>query len=169
MTRRSRTAGFTVLELALALSIAAILMRLSMPMYSTFVRKAHAARAAADFNAVRNAAYAYFESSGQWPAEYGPGVMPPELEPYLPRHFSFDRRQYQLDWEHWTIGQQGEGTGLEGTLVGVSVVTDDADLGRTVMQVVGAGTVQWTAGDHYTFMIQSTLVSTSGARWNELR
>lgn len=169
MTSRSRARGFTVLELAMALSIAAILMRLAVPVLSTFMLKAHAARAAADFHAIRNAAFAYFEASGQWPPEYGPGVLPPELRPYLPRDYAFDRRQYVLDWENWTITDQDEGQGVQGTLVGISVVTPDEDLGRTVLRVIGSGTVQWTAGDHYTFLIQSTLVSTAGARWNDTR
>jgi hypothetical protein len=51
----------------------------------------------------------------------------------------------------------------------VSVVTADVDLGRALLQVIGGGTVQWTAGDHYTFLIQSTLQPTSGARWHEQR
>lgn len=168
MSARRRARGFTVLELAMALSIAAILARISVPILDQFMRQARAAKAAADYSTIRTAAFASFESNGRWPEERGPGVTPPELVPYLPRDFSFDRRDYVLDWEHWLIEDGGEGQGVTGEVVALSVVTDDVDLGRAVSRVLGTSVTEWSAGDHYTLMIQSTLQSVdSGARWQE--
>ena len=169
MKRHARTAGFTVLELAMALSIVAILARLSMPALAEYLLRAKAAKAAADFNTVRAASFAYFESNGRWPDESGPGVVPAGLSEFLPRGFGFDRRDYLLDWENWTIADTDEGPAVSGVLVGVSVVTDNADLGRSVLRILGGGTVEWTAGDHYTFVIQSTLAPVAGAQSPEVR
>ncbi len=163
MRAQRRMAGFTLLELAMALSIVAILVRLSVPALAEYLVRAKAAKAAADFNTVRAASFAYFESNGRWPEEAGPGVVPQGLSEFLPRGFTFDRHDYQLDWENWTISDVDEGQGVNGVLVGVSVVTENADLGRSVLRILGAGTVEWTTGDHYTFVIQSTLAPAAGA------
>ncbi len=170
MKRMRNDRGFSVLELAMALAIVAILARLSVPLLSEYLVRARAAKAAADFNTVRAGAFAYFESNGRWPDEVGPGTIPPGLAEFLPRNFTFDRRDYQLDWESWEITHGDDGQGMIGVLVGVSVVTEDRDLGNSILKILGANTVEWTAGDHYTFVIQSTLSSAApGARTTETR
>ena len=76
--------------------------------------------------AVRLAAYgAWYETGKRGPAETGPGHMPAELVPYLPKSFSFSKPDYTLDWENFVPPGGGPSGGMQ---VGVVVAASDPRL-----------------------------------------
>ena len=63
------------------------------------VYRAQATDAAADMEVVRVATLNYQGDELSWPAEAATGVIPAELEDYLPQDFTFSGDGYQLDFE----------------------------------------------------------------------
>ena len=149
-----RSRGFSLIELVLALSIASILLRISVPVATGFLLKARATSIVGDFNTVRAAAYAYFADHGDWPPEAGAGVVPAGLAAYLPKDFTFAKPRYQLDWEN---GSGSPALGYTGVLVGVSVCTPDRDLGGMTVKLMDHASAYWTLDDRWTLVLQSTL------------
>ena len=152
MSRRRR--GFMLVELMLVLSIAAILVRISVPVAATFMLKAHASRVVGDYNTMRAAAYAYFTDHSAWPPDAGPGEVPTGLAPYLPRDFSLTRQRYTLEWERW---DGASALGFTGSVAGVSIHTGDAQLAGMVVRMMGGSTPHWTLADRWTFAVESTI------------
>jgi prepilin-type N-terminal cleavage/methylation domain-containing protein len=154
--RRVPERGFSLIELLIALSIVSVLVRLSIPSLTGMRMNAVAAQAQGDFNTVRAGAVAQYEATGAFPADAPAGVTPAGLAPYLPRGFAFSRREYQLDYEHWTLSDT---LGAEGTIIALTVVTTDDRLGRILLHTLGHSSTHWSVGDAHTFVIQSSLES----------
>jgi prepilin-type N-terminal cleavage/methylation domain-containing protein len=155
MKRRS-SKGFTLVELAIVATIIGILLRIGLPAYANFVRNARAAQAIGDFNAIRAAAFAYHASTNGWPPEYATGVIPTELVTYLPRNFSFVKPYYSMDWEYWVLPNGTPSNPASGVMLGISVNTADASLGRRVQSILGGSMGHYSSGNSYTFVISST-------------
>jgi prepilin-type N-terminal cleavage/methylation domain-containing protein len=100
MIRRNRR-GFTIVELMVVIVVIAILVGMMVMRYTELKDRAIAAQATADMDNVRIAAYSEFYDTGQWPSAPGPGVVPPELVPYLGVGFSFNRSDYKLEFENF--------------------------------------------------------------------
>lgn len=153
-TRRKLRPGFTLIELTIALFIVATLAALALPTYRNMVVKARAAKVAGDFNTVRVAAFNYYTEHDEWPADNYPGIVPPELVPYLPSDFTFNHDGYQLDWENWVLP---DGTPMHPethVLLGISVVTNDGLLAAAVVKLLGSGMTHYTLDNNYTFVIE---------------
>lgn len=151
MTRGRRT-GFSLIEVMIVVVILGTLARIAIPQFQRVRLKAEAARVVGDFELVRVAAFEYNADTHVWPADVGPGVTPPELEPHLGSGFDFQRQGYQLDWENWMLpGGLPEHPGT-GVLVGVSLVTTDQDLGLEVLNLLGERAATFTMADHYTYI-----------------
>lgn len=150
---RTRRGGFTLVELLVVVLVVAILARVAIPSYRRYVYAARAATVVAEIHTVRIAAYAYHAETGAWPPDVNRGIVPPELAPYLGGGFTFVRDRYLLDWENWTLPDGTPERPETGTVVGISLTTEDTTLGRAFIDLLGDGTAAATIDDHYTFIL----------------
>src|SRR5438093_701216 len=130
---RGRPRSGSLIELCMVMVIVSILLRVGLPAYQSIVTKARAAQAIGDLNVIREASVTYYAALGSWPAESGAAVIPSGLATYLPKGYSFTRKQYNLDWENWALPSGLPSKPKTGVLLGVSVVTSDTKLGNPVL------------------------------------
>ncbi len=138
--------GFTFVELLTVIVVLAILAGIAVTRYVDLKHRAVAARATADLENVRLAAYNAMYNVGDWPPEEAAGVVPPALKPHLNNGFSFTRPEYTLDWEN--LG--GGGGGMQ---VGITVTSNDSRLVRALAQTVGNKGPFLVIGDQLTLVI----------------
>lgn len=143
-----RRGGFTLVELLVVAAIVGILTGLAIPNMRTVLLRARATELAGDMEVVRLAAHSYNGNSHVWPAEAATGTVPPELVPYLPDNFSFNRNGYDLDYENWSLPGGLPGDPGTHTLIGVSVVVADETLGYALMEILGNAIVFSVGGTH---------------------
>ena len=93
----------------------------------------------------------FFADSAYFPAEVGAGVTPKNLQKYLPIGFSFSVPRWTLDYENWSVDAESGVTDAP-SLIGVSVTTQDPELGEATSRVLG-NVPQFTAGNSVTFLI----------------
>ena len=152
-TPRSRRGGFTLVEMVVVAAVVSILARIALPNLQESVIRARAAAAMGDVEVVRTAAANYHARTNIWPVEAPPGVVPPELVQDLPEGFTFERGEYQLDWEHWDLPDGiPPNTGAK-TLIGVSIATTDTLFGNAVAALMG-NNGWYTMGNSYTFLVE---------------
>ena len=150
--RTSRKAGFTLVELLVAVSIVGILAGLAIPNMKAVLLRARATQLAGDMEVVRVAAQSYNSEHHSWPPETAAGAVPAGLVPYLPDNYSFDRDGYQLDYENWSLPGGLPGDPGTHTLIGVSVVVTDATLGNALVELLGSAIV-FSVGNTHTIVI----------------
>lgn len=137
--------GFTIVELLAVLAIIGILARFGVPRFWELRRRATAAAIVGDMQVIRHAALSHYQDGDLWPPDYAAGVTPAELVKYLPNAFSFTRPGYLLDFERWNVGAT--------TVIGLTLVTADTQLGPNVEAMLGKGTVAFSSGGTYTFLL----------------
>ncbi|HEX3232952.1 MAG TPA: prepilin-type N-terminal cleavage/methylation domain-containing protein [Gemmatimonadales bacterium] len=142
--------GFTMIELLTVLIVLALLSGLAILRYIDLRNRALAVQASADLETVRLAAYSAWYETGNWPADAGPGVMPPELASYLPGGFSFQRNEYSLDWENFAPPGGGPSGGMQ---IGVVLSASTTRMSNTLVQVLGNKTPFVVNGDEITYVI----------------
>jgi prepilin-type N-terminal cleavage/methylation domain-containing protein len=140
--------GFTFIEIMVSMTIVGLLSAVAVPKYIDLKRRANTTRVIGDFQTVRVAVMAFYADSSYFPAEVGPGAVPPNLSGYLPIGFDFTKDSWQLDYERWPSG----GVGGSDVIVGVSVITDDVILAETTSRVLG-NVPQVAASPTFTFII----------------
>ena len=96
---RSRR-GFSFIELLTVMIVIGILASIALLKYRDFTNEALAARIATDMQTVRLAALNYYTDTNTWPGEASSGVVPAELERYLPDNWRFTSPTYELDWDN---------------------------------------------------------------------
>lgn len=155
MGRRDvRRAGFSLIELLVAVSIVGILAGLAIPNLSSMTYRARAAEVAGDIEVIRVAAVNYNGNMHTWPADAPLGTVPPEFAggEFLPDGFSFQGNGYDLKYEVYTLP-----TGLPGDpdtrqLIAVSVTCDAEDLSNAVVDLLG-GSLVFSVGLTHTAII----------------
>lgn len=160
---RRRSQGFTILELAVAMTVFGLLAALAIPNYMNFMRDVRAAQAVADVQAVRAAVYMYFGDHQQWPPEEQAGVVPEALKPYLPRDVVFYKRYYRVDWDNWiTHVDSGDGKMVTrsrfpdtGVLVGISLVSSDREFMKAAQSLLGTGNLVNLSPNRTTLVVAS--------------
>ena len=126
--------GFTFVELLMVIVVMGLLSGLAVLKYIDLRNRALAAQASADLETVRLAAYSAWYETGSWPGDVGPGVLPVELVPYLPKGFSFQRTEYTLDWENFAPPGGGTSAGMQ---LGVVLSASNARLSNALVQTLG--------------------------------
>jgi prepilin-type N-terminal cleavage/methylation domain-containing protein len=143
MARLTDRRGMTLIELLVVVLIISILAAIAQPQMTQVIVKAKAADVVSDMQAVRVALYNYQADQNAWPAEVGSGQMPVGLDTYLPEGFDFTSTEYSLDFDNW---------GGTPYMVGVTLVTADAILGVTLLEMLASP--KWNAADKYTWVVE---------------
>jgi prepilin-type N-terminal cleavage/methylation domain-containing protein len=151
--RRSREAGFTLLELMIVCAVIGIIANIAIPGLYSALYRAKAARIIEDFNLVRTTVHEHYADHSFYPPEQGPGTEPPELASYLQGRLVWTHEDYQYDWELWVDGSGNPTEPATGVLVGFSIVTSDPDLANAVHKIF-KGTIIDTIPGHTTFVIE---------------
>jgi prepilin-type N-terminal cleavage/methylation domain-containing protein len=141
--------GFTLIEMLVVFVVLGILSSIAILKYIDIRNSAHAARVAADFNAIKIATYAYYTDDYKWPAEVGPGIVPPELVPVMNAGTTFIKDVYTLDYDYFPIAGSGPGS----YIVGVTVTTSDPKLMTKLEQILGRTMPYLSSGGSLTYII----------------
>lgn len=147
--------GFTIIESLVVLMIISILVSFAIPRYIEAKKTAQAAKAITDFEAIRTAVISYYSDSGDYPPDYLPGKVPPEIQKYLPESFSFDLRpemDIRYDWDNWVVNGKPKHPNTN-VLYGVSVTTTDPLLIKKIKGLY-RGPFLWTINQNYTFVFE---------------
>jgi prepilin-type N-terminal cleavage/methylation domain-containing protein len=121
--------GFTLIELAIALVVIAIVAAIAIPAYFGLLSNTRAAQAVADLQALRAAVYLYYGDVGRWPNEAPAGFIPKGTQDNLPKNFAISNRWYTIDYDNWVpLHRQGRAPSGTTTAIGVSVISRDPRL-----------------------------------------
>jgi len=148
----SRRGGFSLIELLMAVSIVGILAGLAIPNLRSMTFRARATEVAADIEVVRVATVNYNADGFQWPADAAQGVVPPELDDFLPEGFSFQGNGYELKYEHFNLPGGLPGDPSTTQLIAVSVTVEDEELSNAVVELLG-GSLIFSFGSKHTVVI----------------
>jgi prepilin-type N-terminal cleavage/methylation domain-containing protein len=135
--RRRHRRGFTLIELLVAFIVMTILASMALLRYIDLKHRAMSVKATTDMDLVRKAGYARYYDVGEWPAGSGAGLVPPDLKPYLPGNFSFDRTDYKLQWENFAPPGGGPSASYQ---VAVRLSSPNARLMQALTQTIGSRT-----------------------------
>jgi hypothetical protein len=130
------------------------LVRIAVPNFHEILLKARAAEVMGDFDVVRVAVLNYHADHLQWPTDAYTGQVPVGLEEYLPEGFRFFRMGYDLDWENWVLPNGLPRAPGTQALLGISIVTDDRELGQAMVDLLGGAMAHYTLGGSYTFVVE---------------
>ena len=139
--------GWTLIEILTVLAVLGVLSSLAILKYIDLSRTAFAAKITGEFVTVRLAAYNYeADHREQWPSETGPGVVPPEMAPYLPSGFTFVRGTYDLDWDN-------RSPSLVPYQLAISITTTDPALLHALIQSLGTRAPYYFNGNKLTYVL----------------
>jgi prepilin-type N-terminal cleavage/methylation domain-containing protein len=139
--------GWTLVELLTVLLVMGVLSSLAILKYIDLTRTAFAAKIASEFVTVRLAAYNYeADHNNQWPVETGPGVVPPEMAPYLPGGFTFTRPTYDLDWDNMSPS-------LTPYELAISITTTDPRLLQALAMTLGTRAPYYFTPNKLTYVL----------------
>jgi hypothetical protein len=140
------------MELLITMAFIGLLARIAIPRYGEMKRRAIAASIMGDVHAIRIAAFTHYTEHGAFPPDAGLAQLPTQLIENLPTGFSFDRIDYDYDWEVWTTTN---GAGNTETLVGITVVVTDSRLAAQLVKTAGPGFIPVVTPTQVTFLVSS--------------
>ena len=140
------------MELLITMAFIGLLTRIAVPRYGEMKRRAIAASIMGDVHAIRIAAFTHYTEHGAFPPDAGLGQLPSQLIDNLPTGFSFDRIDYDYDWEVWTTTNS---SGNSETLVGITVVVTDSRLAAQLVKTAGPGYIPVVTPTQVTFLVSS--------------
>ena len=136
-----------MIELLIAMVVIGLLASIAVLKYIDLSRTAYAAKIAGEFITVRLAAYNYeADHNNSWPSDQGPGVVPPEMIPYLPNQFQFVTPTYQLDWDNLSPSR-------DPYQLAISVTTTDPRLMNSLLQALGNRSPYFFSGNRLTYVL----------------
>ena len=130
------------------------LVRIALPNLHDVALNARAAEVVGEFETVRVAVINYHAEHLQWPEDSYVGQVPSGLEEFLPEDFDFRGAGYRLEWENWVLPSGLPQHPEPGVLLGISIVTEDAELGYAVVDFLGDAMAHYTLGTSYTFVVE---------------
>lgn len=146
--------GFTMVEVVTVAVVVGTLVRMAIPNFHDVLVKARAAEVVGDFETVRFAVESYYSDQFQWPDDAYTGQIPAGLAEYLPDGYQFDQAGYRIDWENWVLPNGLPKHPESGVLLGISIVTEDRELGQAVIDFLGEAMTSYTLGTKYTFVVE---------------
>lgn len=152
--RPAPSGGFTMVEVVTVAVVMGTLVRMAIPNFHEVLVKARAAEVLGDFETIRVAVLNYHADHLQWPADAYTGQVPSGLEEYLPEGYEFDQPGYRMDWENWVLPDGLPKHPDTGVLLGISVVTEDRELGVAIMDLLGSSMAAYNLGTKYTFVVE---------------
>jgi prepilin-type N-terminal cleavage/methylation domain-containing protein len=139
--------GFTLVEMMVVVVVIGLLASIVTLKYIDLSRTAYAAKVVGEFTTVRLAAYNYeADHNNQWPAPTGPGVVPPEMIPYLPDGFSFITPTYTLDWDN-------RSPSMDPYMLAISLTSSDPALMNALAQNLGNNAPYFFAANRLTYIL----------------
>lgn len=150
---REAASGFTLVELATVAVVMGTLVRIAAPNLHDVVVDARAAEVVADFETVRLAVANFHADELRFPDDAYPGQVPPGLADYLPEGFDFQGAGYQLGWENWSLPGGLPGNPSVTSLIGITLVTPDREMGVALLDLLGATMASYVLDDSYTFIL----------------
>ena len=151
--RRSREAGYSLIELLIVCSVIGIIANIAIPQLYAALYRAKAARIIEDYNTLRLAVHQHYADNNFYPPEVGPGVEPPELTSYLQGRLLWTHEDYQYDWELWIDNSGNPTQPASGVIVGFSIATPDPALAAALHKMY-KGIILDTIPNHTTFVIE---------------
>ena len=151
--KRSREAGYTLLELLIVCAMIGVIMNIAIPGLYEGMYRAKAARIIEDYNMVRTMVHQHYADHSFYPPDTGPGVEPPELAPYIQNRLLWTHEDYEYDWELWVDSSGNPTEPATGVIVGFSIVTTDPKLMDAVHRIY-KGIILDTIPNHTTFVIE---------------
>ncbi len=141
MPQRLRS-GFTLIEIAIAVVIVAVLATLAIPLFQRIQNQSLSQRLAHDLRVISNAFAIYEMEEGTWPAPAPAGTMPEGMAGFLPRSYD-EGVQGRGDWV-WSVDASGVGIlSFEGSSLPIAVLAivdktlDDGDVSEGRLVVSG--------------------------------
>ena len=135
---RCSRSGFTLVELLTVMAVISILASIALPRLRGAILKAEAADVVATLHAVKVAVLTYQADHQAWPPEAGRGRVPRGLEEYLPAGFTFQKRDYVLDYDNFSGRRRAQFD------IGVTFIAQNRELGLAVVNLLGSGI--WAGG-----------------------
>jgi prepilin-type N-terminal cleavage/methylation domain-containing protein len=119
--------AFTLTELVVAMGVAALLATLSLAAYGYAQRQARINGDLSTAQSILQAVSAFYAVNGCYPADVGPGQMPPGLSPYLggqwPGSNTWPSNSLTYDYDAWTSANGGgASSGQTAYYIGVQII-----------------------------------------------
>jgi len=153
-THRARKVrrAFSIIELLMTMTIIGLLARIGVPRYSDMKRRAIASSILGDVHTIRLASFTHYTEHGAFPSDAATGQVPVQLVDGLPLGFSFNKPDWDYDYDIWTMTN---GSGNSETLIGVTVIVSDPRLAAQLVKMAGAGYIPIVTPTSVTFLVSS--------------